>query len=229
MPLLIQEPPVPLPPAPPNPSASAPAQAPQQFLPPTNRAELDALRRTREELSEQIQSAARRRDQIAAEIPGADPSARAGLEQRLAVLDARIVQLEADIAFTGRLLTSPEATSAQTVPGDRPFGPLDADQITGISIVFVIFVLFPLALAMARLMWKRATSPRAPRSTVDSERLERVEHAVETIAIEVERVSEGQRFVTKLLAQPNGLPLPSAPRQGEPIAARVTGDPSEPR
>ena len=30
-------------------------------------------------------------------------------------------------------------------------------------------------------------------------RLERVEQAVESIAIEIERVSEGQRFVTKLL------------------------------
>ena len=32
------------------------------------------------------------------------------------------------------------------------------------------------------------------------ERLARVEHAVEAIAIEVERISEGQRFVTKLLS-----------------------------
>ena len=31
-------------------------------------------------------------------------------------------------------------------------------------------------------------------------RLERMEQAVDTIAIEVERVSEGQRFVTKVLA-----------------------------
>jgi hypothetical protein len=32
-------------------------------------------------------------------------------------------------------------------------------------------------------------------------RLERIEQAVDTIAIEVERISESQRFVTKLLAQ----------------------------
>ncbi|MCL4215162.1 MAG: hypothetical protein KJZ74_14755 [Gemmatimonadales bacterium] len=31
-------------------------------------------------------------------------------------------------------------------------------------------------------------------------RLARIEHAVEAMAIEVERISEGQRFVTKLLA-----------------------------
>ena len=44
-----------------------------------------------------------------------------------------------------------------------------------------------------------------PGSTSSDERLARVEQAVESIAIEIERVSEGQRYVTKLLnerAQP---------------------------
>jgi hypothetical protein len=46
------------------------------------------------------------------------------------------------------------------------------------------------------------------------ERLARVEQAVEAIAIEIERVSEGQRYVTKLLdarAQPlfEGAPVPA--------------------
>jgi hypothetical protein len=46
--------------------------------------------------------------------------------------------------------------------------------------------------------------PKSGGSASD-ERLARVEQAVESIAIEIERVSEGQRFVTKLLnekAQP---------------------------
>ena len=33
------------------------------------------------------------------------------------------------------------------------------------------------------------------------QRMERIERAVEAIAVEVERVGEGQRFVTKLLAE----------------------------
>jgi len=32
-------------------------------------------------------------------------------------------------------------------------------------------------------------------------RLERIEQAIEAMAVEVERISEGQRFVTKLLAE----------------------------
>ena len=38
----------------------------------------------------------------------------------------------------------------------------------------------------------------------DDGRLERLEQAVEAIAIEIERVSEGQRFVTKMLSERAG-------------------------
>lgn len=40
----------------------------------------------------------------------------------------------------------------------------------------------------------------APPDPLVHERLQRIEHAVEAMAVEVERISEGQRFVTKLLA-----------------------------
>ena len=42
--------------------------------------------------------------------------------------------------------------------------------------------------------------PRENSALLDA-RLERVEQTVESIAIEMERVSEGQRFVTKLLSE----------------------------
>ncbi|MEO8562929.1 MAG: hypothetical protein ABI601_12680 [bacterium] len=42
---------------------------------------------------------------------------------------------------------------------------------------------------------------RAALSDAHDERLARIEQAVESIAIEVERISEGQRFTTKLLAE----------------------------
>src|ERR1700692_4795734 len=41
-------------------------------------------------------------------------------------------------------------------------------------------------------------------------RLARIEQAVDAIALEVERISEGQRFTTKLLSELNQL-LPKAP------------------
>ena len=59
-----------------------------------------------------------------------------------------------------------------------------------------IFV--PLTRAYARRMDRDAAPPGPPHELTS--RLERMEQAIDSIAIEVERISEGQRFTTKLLA-----------------------------
>ena len=49
--------------------------------------------------------------------------------------------------------------------------------------------------------YKRRGMPSVVKTSQESpERLERIERAIEAVAIEVERISEGQRFVTNLLA-----------------------------
>ena len=50
----------------------------------------------------------------------------------------------------------------------------------------------------------------APTSVEQDERLRRIEAAVETMAVEVERIGEGQRFTTRLLAERG--PEPSVER-----------------
>jgi hypothetical protein len=49
--------------------------------------------------------------------------------------------------------------------------------------------------------------------TSSDQRLARVEQAIEAIAIEIERVSEGQRYVTRLLGDRAPLPLASVPER----------------
>ena len=74
-----------------------------------------------------------------------------------------------------------------------------------VAIVAIIFgtmgwVLFPLARALAKRMEGSGNpSPALPRDV--SDRLDRIEHAVEAVAVEVERIAEGQRFVTKVMAE----------------------------
>jgi hypothetical protein len=46
-------------------------------------------------------------------------------------------------------------------------------------------------------------------------RLDRLEQAVDSIAVEVERVGEGQRFATKLLSERSALPSPDPLRRAE--------------
>jgi hypothetical protein len=45
-------------------------------------------------------------------------------------------------------------------------------------------------------------NPRIPSEIVA--RLERMEQAIDSVAVEVERISEGQRFTTKLLSEGRG-------------------------
>lgn len=63
-------------------------------------------------------------------------------------------------------------------------------------------------LYLARLELKRGVAQ--PGS--DSQRIERIEQIVETMAVEIERISEGQRFTTRLLAErrPDEMPAPRA-------------------
>ena len=54
--------------------------------------------------------------------------------------------------------------------------------------------------SVTRLVLDRRGSQK-PAGTVADARLERLEHAVDAIALEIERISEGQRFTTKLLSE----------------------------
>jgi hypothetical protein len=57
----------------------------------------------------------------------------------------------------------------------------------------------PIARAIARKVDRDSAHPVA--SSDVTARLERMEQAIDAIAVEMERVSEGQRFTTKLLAE----------------------------
>ena len=66
-----------------------------------------------------------------------------------------------------------------------------------ISITTMV-VATPLVRAFARRLDRGGASPKELSGIED--RLQRIEQAVDAMSIEVERISEGQRFTTKLLA-----------------------------
>jgi hypothetical protein len=70
--------------------------------------------------------------------------------------------------------------------------------ITFFGMVAIVSVGMPLARAYARRMESGAARPTVPPDV--TARLERMEQAIDSIAIEIERISEGQRFTTKLLS-----------------------------
>lgn len=170
---------------------------------PLTGAEIQRIREQRSELSKQLNSAADRRQELAQELRLAEGEVdRTGIEDRIRVLDERIVQLETDMATTGRLLTGGQTIGiSSTGAADMPFY-LSPDQVTGISIVFILAVMFPMSIAMARRIWRKAPIGVSPSDVRDiSTKLEGLQQAMDTVAIEVERVSEGQRFVTRLMTE----------------------------
>lgn len=174
-------------------------------------ASVNALKARGEALSNQLQSAQRRRDDVARELRRTtDGAAKTGLEGRLTVLDTRLAQLETDIAGNGRMLASAPgnllASATSGAPTER-YGPFSSGQLTAMSIVFIVLILAPLAIAAARAMLRRAVQPKpSPQLIENTARLERMEQAVDSIAVEIERISEGQRFVTGLMAKREAVP-----------------------
>jgi hypothetical protein len=170
--------------------------------------DIRVLQQQRNELSNQLNSATGRRDGLAQELSRAPEGIlRQGIEERIRVLDQRILQIESDIATTGRQLAmAPRQLIAETSqPSRPPFGGMEPRQLVPLAgIAFSMFVLAPLAFAMARRIWRGSPPAVVQRDRESDQRLERIEQAVDAIAIEIERISESQRYQNKLLGEGAG-------------------------
>jgi len=158
---------------------------------------IERARNRREEIANQLRSGA---------VGGAD---RAGLEARMTEMDARIIQLEKQLAVAEQEMMETAAVPGAIVP-ERNFvnaggrsGPPQAMFVV-VPILLVLFVLAPIAFAHARRIWKRTGAAAAALPQAVMERFTRLEQNVDTMAIEIERISEGQRFMTKLFSEQGG-------------------------
>lgn len=152
-----------------------------------------------------------------------DNPARPQVQAKDAEVGVQIAQVEGDIARTqaqiaerrGQFVLQPAGPPVN----NRRRNP-DPDLIVVMSFVLAISVLLPMSVARARRMWRGTPQPRPSGSDDIAPRLDRLEHAIDAIAIEVERVSEGQRFVTKILAE---RPAAVPPVDGSQIRALGAG------
>ncbi len=126
---------------------------------------------------------------------------KAGLEKRLVTLDGRIDAMDKQIA-----VADDRVATAAGVPGaivERPpevrHGP--PDEVFVLAGIFMFVAIMPISIAFARRIWRRSAAAVAaiPQDIID--RFTQIDQAVESIAVEVERIGEGQRFITRVLSE----------------------------
>ena len=227
MPLSKQPPSPPPPPALPTVNVAASAASGNGASP---SAVLEGARAQRSELGNQAERLQdQRNEQVGNLLRGDMPAAaRVGLEARIATLDARIATVDQQLAKADQAVANAAAVPGAVVEPPRVIRNGPPESVFAIPIVFTIFVLAPIAIAYARRIWKRGSTIIAPVPQEVRDRLDRLGEAVESIAVEVERIGEGQRFVTKVMSESGRVlgagaaqPIPVA--QGERVGVRLEG------
>ena len=147
--------------------------------------------------------------------------ARPGVQQQWADVGVRKARVEGEIAALEARIALKQGRPTGVPSASTP-SPWNNPGLVVPAFSFVsLILLLPLMVG-----WGRRIARRSPTTTpIASDvvlRLERMENAIETVAIEVERISEGQRFVTKILAEPAA--KDPTPAQAKPPLALGAGE-----
>ena len=163
------------------------------------------------ELNQQMSQLEATRAGLTRQLQQAPREAKSGLEQRIAAVDGRISAVDKQIGDADAQLAKAAAVPGAVVETPPPI-------MTGPSEDFVMSALFitgalllPLSLAFARRIWKRTGTTVAAFPREVGDRLGRVEAAVDSTALEVERIGEGQRFLTRLFTEGDAAHVLAAP------------------
>lgn len=188
---------------------------------PRTGAELAALKAKRSALSDQLSNVASRRSSLARELQRAAPAAQPGIEARMKLLDERILSLEKELQVTGEQLANAPVELSSSTQMPPEFARTVSKDMVPIVAILSVFVLGPFAVAMSRLIWKRGSvAPRPQTDAATQQRLDQLQQSVDTIAIEVERISESQRFLTRVLNERDRPALGVGAAPAEPIATK---------
>jgi len=206
-------------------SGSAPRATPAQ-VPKTSEA-MDGLAAQRRELQRQLEDLADRREELVDtrdEVSGD----RTELDARIKLMDARSLDIERQLIVTDDAIAQGLAAGVTWGPNGAPSGYVtgqsqaeiisDAVQSAAEDAVFGamatgVFTVLGLVVVwrgIRRFVFRRKTPAAALVDT--SPRLEALQQSVDVIALEMERVSEAQRFLAKALNE--RLPAAAAASKG---------------
>lgn len=185
-----------------------------------------AMVHQRDELGNQMERLKDERRDITNRLQGEEPIAtadKAGLEKRLGTIDGRIEALDKQIATADAQVASSAAIPGAIVERPPQIRPGPPEEVFILSGMFIVVVFFPLSVALARRIWKRGTAAVAALPHDIVERFTQIDQAVESIAVEVERIGEGQRFITRVLSEQGRPALAEPAARGVEVRARPNG------
>ena len=184
---------------------------------PRNQAELEAVSLLRSELRSQVEAVTKLRQEMTNQLAQAQAFGdRAGtneitsrirtLETRSATLQQQILQADDAIAtalargfgsseggsFT--MVPAPVMPPAMSFPGPGVDERFFMGTVLSMTLVFAF-----LGVLLYRWGWRRGKKQVASVGSSDPAQIQNLQQAIDVIAVEVERISEGQRFVSKLL------------------------------
>ena len=153
----------------------------------------EAQQQVREAQQQMLEAHQQERDAQTADQRGAAHQAVMAAQDALNAAQKELQRVQNEMPGTRQIFT--------TQPVNFPTAPMIPPQAVDISIAFfitcaVIVVGWPISRALGRRYEKRGSAPLLDASVADQ--LQRIEQAVEAVAIEVERISEGQRFLTRI-------------------------------
>jgi hypothetical protein len=174
-----------------------------------------AFRAQRRVLGDQLEQLQQERTDLSRELQqeGVNPADKKGMEQRITNIDERIIALDKQIAEADAQVAKAAAVPGAAVEPPQPPRSGPPEEVFFLSAIFIFIVFLPLSIALARRIWRRSPKIVTAFPKELSERLERVEQTVEATALEIERIGEGQRFMTRLFTEGQGahaLPSPQA-------------------
>ena len=193
---------------------------------------IHALQDQLREINRELEVTYQMRAGLVDRVRSTDGQARIVLHEQIAAADEKAAQLQSDVARLVRQIADGEASQTFTQAFPPPPVPtfwdrVDPDAISAEFVVLALGIIVPLSIALTRRLVRRPQPAAVPPDAehVSKTRLDRLEQAVDTIAIEIERISEGQRFVTKVLSERPLTVRPSAANEHAESAALGEGKP----
>jgi chaperonin cofactor prefoldin len=205
----------------------------QQVIVPKSSQELAGLIARRDELNSQLESLNDQRGELAHQVQSlGNDEVRSGPMARLKALDARIGKVESEIAASDDAIATAKANGISEDDAVRVIAPkvhvpeINIPPIPSFNFGYTqppwrvrvrdsLLTTAPITIASivlvgAVLYWRISRTLRNQFATLvaaQQSRLDELQRSVDTVAVEIERVSENQRFVTKLVGDRTAAPV----------------------